>query len=102
MYSPSLLLLRSKKNFGRLLWTKSMSSLDHRILSFIEGGKDNPALFDALAHELDQFQREKVALYKTSPLPTAAFKLGRISTFPPEKTIATFFTSGTTEVEKGK
>src|ERR1043166_1625849 len=79
-----------------------MNSLDSKIISFIESGKNDSVIFNQLAEELFELQKEKVDLYKLSPLPTSAFKLGRVSTFPPQETVTTFFTSGTTEVDRGK
>src|SRR5262245_27583665 len=79
-----------------------MQSLENRILQFIQAGENDPNTFDQLAQELIQFQKLKIALFKISPLPTSAFKLGRVASFPSQETIATFFTSGTTEEEKGK
>ena len=85
-----------------------------------ERGAPMPEPFDALACDLARFQAEHVKHYARlcaargvdparleratdAPcVPTDAFKLVRVATFPPEDARATFLTSGTTIGQRGR
>jgi len=100
-----------------------VDELDQKIISIIHKGIDSPPNdkeFNELALSLFQYQfdnnepyqkycrslsltPEQVSTWREIPaVPTSAFKAARLATFPPEKTIKVFHTSGTTHSKSGE
>ena len=106
-----------------MTWDASRSdALHERALGFVrafEAGLSSPEPFDALATDLARFQAANVPGYArlcaargaapdafrvagdAPAVPTEAFKLSRVATFPEALTQATFRTSGTTLGARG-
>ena len=104
-------------------WDPSESdALHERALGFVrafEAGEASPEPFDALATDLARFQATHVAGYSrlcrargavpaafrvaadAPAVPTEAFRVSRVATFPEELTKITFRTSGTTIGARG-
>lgn len=90
--------------------------MHQNIEAFILKSEKNEVLRDKLLFELATAQAELIPAYKklwskrtcvaggTLPpaVPTEAFRHLRLATFPPDKTIQTFLTSGTTSGARGK
>ncbi len=91
-------------------------ALHRKVRAFARGAGDGNATFDSLAVAIAQYQARYSPGYarlvdaKNSALdtlasvpavPTDAFRIARISTFPPADDVATFATSGTTASQSG-
>jgi hypothetical protein len=90
------------------------------MVAAFEAGEPSPESFDALACDLARYQASQIEGYarlcrargvdldalasaaEIAPVPTDAFKMTRVATFPPSEARVTFRTSGTTVGARGE
>jgi len=104
----------------RIAPSDALHSRARAFVEAFEAGRSMPESFDALATDLARFQGESCEGYArlcaarhvdlahlsrsldAPAVPTDAFKVARVATFPPDQARAVFLTSGTTLGDRGR